>query len=126
MGEDIQLDKPETIVDYMKKMLAREGVTEYDDAVPDMLVEMFYRYIEDLIQTLKAKQRQGEQIVVTPQIIRDALNILVASWHISTTSSDQLKSLNVNRSIDARQESDIAQNYKFSEPNFHVPIGNRK
>ena len=52
-----QMSQPANILEFMKQLLQSMDITDYEPAVPHMLVELFYRHVSDV---LKEAQRSCE------------------------------------------------------------------
>jgi len=58
------MSQASNIYEYMKQLLAQMDITEYEPAVPHMLVELFYRHVSEILTEAKEcsihKAKSGE------------------------------------------------------------------
>lgn len=120
---DSQELKVQTIVDYMKSLLAKEGVKDYEDAVPDMLVEFFYRFVEDTLQCAQnayPNMNPNAPMQLNSQVIYNALNTVELSF-CSSQQATQFEVKGLNSKQIPEPDDDIFKFQQFNELNFHPP-----
>ena len=70
--------QPTNILELMKQLLAHMGITDYEPAVPHMLVELFYRHVTDVLKVARSSsQRKGKGSEVDEDDLKFAIQLML-------------------------------------------------
>lgn len=118
---------PQNVLELMKQYLATMDITEYDKAVPHMLVELFYRHVTEVLEKAKKTAAKRSKTQIEEDDLRIGIKLVsenTTSFPFSTesfrSSSDSVNR-NVMPSIPDVPEI-ILHNERSSllEANYHV------
>ena len=77
--------QPANILDLMKQLLTHMGITDYEPAVPHMLVELFYRHVTDVLQAARgSSQRKGKGSDIDEEDLKFAIQMVVGQANLSS------------------------------------------
>ena len=84
--------QPANILELMKQLLAHMGITDYEPAVPHMLVELFYRHVTDVLQEARsASQRKGKGSDIDEDDLKFAIQMVLDKSRQSSPSIQMMQ-----------------------------------
>lgn len=84
--------QPANILDLMKQLLDSLGITEYEPAVPHMLVELFYRHVTEVLKQAQSSCEHKKSKEIVEEDLRIAANIVYGQSSYQLPSLESLQS----------------------------------
>jgi hypothetical protein len=87
------MSQPANILDLMRQLLSSMDITDYEPAVPHMLVELFYRHVTDVLKEAQRSCEFRKSKEISEDDLRFATNAVVQQSLLHTPSLDVMQHL---------------------------------
>lgn len=123
--------QPANILELMKQLLASMDITDYEPAVPHMLVELFYRHVTNVLKEAQSSSNYRKSKEIGEEDLRYAINTVLSQSLLQSTQLEymqgiakRINSQNLPPVPDVPEVVLPSESNSLLEPNFHVSIPN--
>lgn len=83
--------QPANILELMRQLLRSMDITDYEPAVPHMLVELFYRHVTDVLKDAQKSCDARKSKEIGEEDLRHAINCVLPQSMRHSTNQEQLQ-----------------------------------
>ena len=86
------MSQPANILELMKQLLAYMDITDYEPAVPHMLVELFYRHVTDVLKEARnSSQKRGKGSEIDEEDLKLGIKMIVSQSRLQQPSISMMQ-----------------------------------
>jgi hypothetical protein len=120
------------ILDLMRQLLSSMDITDYEPAVPHMLVELFYRHVTDVLKEAQRSCEYRKSKEISEEDLKFAIQEILHQSLLHLPSLESMQSL--ARKINSQPLPPIpdipevifpSEEVSLLEPNYQMGIGSR-
>lgn len=88
------MSQPANILELMKQLLAYMDITDYEPAVPHMLVELFYRHVTDVLKEARnSSQKRGKGSEIDEEDLKFGIKMIVSQSRLQQPSISMMQKM---------------------------------
>ena len=129
----IIMSQPANILELMKQLLASMEITNYEPAVPHMLVELFYRHVTEVLKEAQKSCEHRKALEIGEDDLKAATSLVLkqSMKHTSTLERMQAMAKQINQQPlpaipDCPELVFPAEENSLMEPNFQYGAPQRQ